>query len=208
MRRIGGTDIAKLFGLSKYGGPRSVYDRLVIGTESKRTPVMERGNREEPRIRQMFVDETCAILAPHPGRDMVNPKYEFASISPDDFAMLCGEDTTIDYKSVSVWAAKKWGTSHDAMPDDYAMQIRWAMAVTEKNHAACYTAFGEDLDDFRVFAIRWCRLYRIERDIEIEAAMLDVAERFWVDHVLPGKPPQPDPKPAKKPKQQLESANV
>ncbi len=59
-RRVGATDVAKLLGLSKYGGPRAVYDRIVGGVDIVSTPLMQRGIREEPRILGLFVAETGA----------------------------------------------------------------------------------------------------------------------------------------------------
>lgn len=201
--RIGGTQIAKILGMSKYGGPRAAYDYIVHDKQQKASKLMDRGSREEPRVREMFVKETGAVLLPYPGRDVVNQKYAYASISPDDFALLRGADFTIDYKTVSIWAQHQWGEAIDAVPVHYALQLRWAMMVTEKPKAALYAAFGEDLDDFSKFAIRTCRLYELERDLEIEAAMQTMAERFWVDHVLANNRPPPDPKPVKKHKQEM-----
>jgi hypothetical protein len=181
-----------------------VYERIISGIQQPRKPVMDRGTREEPRIRCSFVTEHGIKLEPHPGRDVLNSKYRFASVSPDDFCIFRGLDTTVDYKSVSIWAAKKWGTATEAMPDDIAMQVRWAMAITERPRAVVYAAFGEDLrigeNPCAEFAIRWCRTYVLDRDLDFERAMLHVAESFWLNHIEALVPPPADPKPTRRPR--------
>ncbi len=105
---------------------------------------------------------------------------------------------------MSVFAAHKYGTADDAVPPDYGIQVRWAMAVTGKPKAVLYAAFGEDQDCYNTFDVRFTRVYRFTRDAEIEAAMFSVAERFWTEHVLPGIPPPPDPKKTRAKKQPQE----
>lgn len=196
-RKIGGTDIACLFGLNRYGrGPCAVYERIVEGKDTPSNQKMGRGIREEPRIRQLFVERTGLVLEPHPGI-IESPRYEFAAVSPDDFAHD-GEPLTLEYKSVSVWSAKSWGDdSSDALPEDYAMQLHWAMAITGRPAGRLFAAFGEDLDDGRVFDIKFTRLYFLRRDPAIEAALLRRAAWFWNAHILKRVKPPPDPKPVK-----------
>lgn len=193
-RRVGATDIAKLLGLSKYGGPRAVYDRIVGGQDIPVTPLMQRGIREEPRILGLFAQETGAQLAETKPGIIQHPTREYATVSPDHFAHVWDADYTVELKSVSVFASHKYGTADDAVPDDYGAQVRWAMAVTGKPRAVLYAAFGEDDKCYTTFDIRFCRVYRFERDAEIEAAMFSVAERFWFENVLAGVRPPPDPK--------------
>jgi predicted phage-related endonuclease len=198
-RRIGGTDIGKLLGLSRYGGPRSVYDRIILGVDQPMNPRMARGIREEPRIRALFVERTGAVLAPHPGI-IQHPEHEFATVSPDDFAWVEGVDATNDYKSVSTWGAHQWGPDgSDTMPEHISCQLHWAMEVGGKEHARVFAAFGVDETE-EVFDIKFTRLYRLQRDPELGAAMLSVAARFWTEHIVPRIPPPPDPKPSRKPK--------
>lgn len=189
-----------LLGLSKYGGPKEVFERLVLGKQQPKNPRMLRGNREEPRIRKLFVELTWAELAPHPGV-IQHPTHDFATVSPDDFALVYGLDATIDYKSVSVWSSHLWGDEFtDAVPDDIACQLHWAMEVSNKEHAFVFAAFGEDIDEelpTASFDIRETRIFRLERDREMAAWMLEVGGRFWREHVLTGVIPE-NPKSTKR----------
>lgn len=197
-RKIGGTDIACLFHLNRYGrGPRAVYERIVEGKDTESNPAMERGMREEPRIRQLFVERTGLVLEPHPGI-IESPDYEFAIVSPDDFTHDAGEPLTLEYKSVSIWSAKKWGDdSTDALPEDYAMQLHWAMAITKRPAGRLFAAFGEDLEG-GIFDIKFTRLYYLRRDPDIESALLRRAAWFWENHIVKKVSPPPDPKPTKR----------
>lgn len=198
-RRIGGTDISALLGLNPYRGPRSVYDRIVLGIQEPGNVRTQRGSREEPRIRSMWVESTGAILEPHPGI-IQHPAYDFATVSPDDLGELHGKRATIDYKSVSVWGRKKWGDDlTDAAPEHISCQLHWAMEVTGRDLGLIGAAFGEDLPDGS-FDIRELCTYIIQRDDEISARLLGVAERFWNEHILLKVPPPPDLQPVKKTK--------
>lgn len=198
VRKIGGTDIPMLLGLSKYGGPKEVFERLVLGKELPWNPKMGRGNREEPRVRRLFVERFGAELAPRPEKFILqHPRHEFATVSPDDFGSLFGVDGTIDYKSVVQWALRSekpgevWGPEFsDIVPFHIACQLHWAMEVGDKDTAFVFAAFGEDLDNDTRFDISETRLYRLERDREMAAWMLEVAERFYRDHVLTGVVPE------------------
>ncbi len=191
LRLIGGTDIGKLVGCSKYGGPESVYRRLRLGIEEPSNAKMERGTREEPVIRGKFVAAYGIVLEPHPGV-VTHPTCEFATISPDDFCVYGDDPATVDYKSVSIWAAKQWGLpGTDNVPEHIDCQLRWAMACTNRNLGVVYASFGEDKDDGS-FAHKWQATYFIRRDLEMEAMLLEAGRRFWTRHLLPGIPPPPD----------------
>lgn len=199
-RRIGGTDISKLMGLNPYGGPLDVFERIVLGKDVVMNERMERGQREEPRIRRIFVERSGAVLAPHPGI-IQHPEHVFATVSPDDFADIGFGELTVDYKSVSRWSIHKWGEEgSDEIPEHYALQLHWAMAVTGKPAACLFAAFGEDItstDAPPCFEIVDTRAYWLTRDRELEAVLLDVADRFWTEHILTGVPPEPTRKPKK-----------
>lgn len=62
-------------------------------------------------------------------------------------------------------------------------QVRWQMYVADAPDA--------EIGVYLPIADEW-RSWTIERDYEAEAELLDVAERFWKDHVETGNPPVPD----------------
>lgn len=183
MRRIGGTDIARIVGLSSYGGPIDAYRRIVEGHSPEQTPAMRRGTLLEPVIRQMYVDETGAQLrTPHPGV-VVSPRHEFMCASVDDLATLQGEQRVAEYKSANLRAAQQFGEpGTDAVPQGYLVQCAWYLATCDLSAADLAVLVAGD--DFRI--------YRIQRDLELEAMLLEAGARFWRDNILPRRPPPPD----------------
>lgn len=181
-RKIGGTDISKLCGLSPYGGPHSVYARIVEGVDAQQNQAMRRGKLLEPVVRQMYVEDVGAELLPHPGI-LASPRYDFAVASVDDLAALRGEDRVAEYKSASLRTIADWGDEGtDEVPMPYLVQCAWYLMVTDLPVADLAVLIAGDT----------FRCYRIRRDLELESSLLETAERFWVNHVLRGVPPPPD----------------
>jgi predicted phage-related endonuclease len=78
--------------------------------------------------------------------------------------------------------AWKWGAEVEGaagVPDEVQAQAHWYMALTEA--PLWDVAVLLDGNDFRV--------YRLQRDTEIETAMMDAGEKFWRDHVERDVPP-------------------
>lgn len=178
-RRIGATDAAKLLGVSKYGGPLDVFNRLVLGIETKVNKQMQRGTKYEPEVRRRYVEATGAELQIFAARPLIveHPRYAWATASPDDITV---DDVLAEYKTTSRWA-KGW----DPLPIDYTLQVQWSLWVTGLKHAHLYAAFGEDGDKTRPgeFFIERCQLYELRRDDELCEIFAEVGERFWRTHI-------------------------
>lgn len=184
-RKIGATDASKLLGLSKYGGPREVYDRIVLGIDAKVNSRMQRGTKYEPEVRRRYVEQTGAelslwvmpLICEH-------PLYPWATCSPDDITV---DDVLCEYKTTSRYA-KGW----EPIPQDYAIQCSWSLWVTGLNEAHLYAAFGVDGDKTRPgeFFIDHCQLYVIKKDPELFDTFADVGERFWRECVETKTPPR------------------
>jgi putative phage-type endonuclease len=183
MRRIGGTDISKLVGLNPYGGPIDVYSRIVEGTNLEQNKAMRRGLLLEPVARQMYLDETGAVLkTPAPGF-FESTRYPFMSASLDDVATRDGQELVVEYKTANIRMLDKWGDAgSDQVPAEYLVQCAWYMSAVDLPIADLGVLIAGD--EFRV--------YRITRDLELESMLLEAAERFWTDHVIPKRPPPPD----------------
>jgi hypothetical protein len=88
----------------------------------------------------------------------------------------------LELKARGLRQAWLWGPEHEGaggVPDEVAMQAHWYMSLT--GLPRWDVAVLLDGNDFRV--------YQLRADEEIEAAMLEVAERFWRDHVEADRPP-------------------
>ena len=188
-RRIGGTDAAKLLGLSRFGNSRDVYERIVNGIDSPTTARMQRGTASEPVVRALCATanpDLRALWTPEPWI-VRHPVHEFATCSPDDVTA----DALLEYKTASIYSAKRWGYG-DGVPSEYLCQVLWSLWVTQLPRALLYVAFGIDGDE-GAFEVTECRQYWLERDAELEATFLEVGGAFWRDHVLARVPPDVEP---------------
>lgn len=203
--RLGGTAIAALMGDDSFGRkPIDIYRAIVDGVRSPQNRYMARGNAMEPRIRELYVTETGAVLQTHPG--VVHWRDAFAA-SVDDIRERGGVVGPVDYKSASANSMRKWASG---MLASYAWQLRLYMAVFAAPAADLFVAFGKDRDatenepgafvlpdgSWAAFDVLETRTYTVTRDLEVEAHMIDVGERFWADHIIPRCPPDGPPVPA------------
>ncbi len=213
VRKVGGTDISKLLGMNPYGGPREVWERIVNKVDVPLNDSMRRGLSVEPRIRDLSVRTYGLELEEHPGI-VQSPQHIFATASPDDFGSHNGSRVLLEYKSVTEWAAKKWGDLDysDAVPEHYHLQVRWNLGVCGIERALLIAAFGADVpgenDAPPDFVIKWTRIYEFHRDRDIEARLFKVGEFFWEQYVVPQIPPPADPKPVKRSRKVKEAAHV
>lgn len=190
-RRIGGSDAAKLLGVSKYGNAADVYARVVLGVTTKANARMARGIAYEPVVRARYAEETgaeCMVWVKKHKDDVVvfeHDRFPWATCSPDD---VTTELRLVEYKTVSVWSAKEWV---DGPPIDYTLQCLWSTWVGDLRDCHLYAAFGSDRGD--EFEIEHCRLYRLERDAELEADFAEAGAAFWRNHVVPRRPPSMAP---------------
>lgn len=194
MQRIGGSDIPKLLGLSNYGGPLEVYQRIVEGAEAPWNALMERGAAMEPVLRahgQRMLGLELEDLA----TDYVeSPEFEFARAQVDDLARWRGQPVVIEYKSQNQFR-RGWlhGPDGDVVPPDYEAQVTWQLMCSDRELALFVVGFGQDREDGG-FDLHNIQHYEIQRDREFEAYCLFVAREFWEKHVLRRVPPDPLPR--------------
>lgn len=109
---------------------------------------------------------------------------DWASATPDRVCVssLPGVDAYgLEVKCRNERVAWKWGESgSDKIPQDVAVQCHWGMFVTQLQRWDVAVLFGNS--DFRH--------YTLERDPEIEDALLAQCRRFWFDHVVAGVEPE------------------
>lgn len=199
LRRLGGSDIAKLLGVSKYGNARDVYDRCALGLEEGWKPIMQRGAVHEPHLRAIGQTKFGFELEPHNGQEEAKDYYphafhEFAWAQIDDLARWRGMSVCVDYKTTSIWAQKMWGPDgSDEVPEQYRAQFAWEMACTDRDLCIALVGFGEDDKQTGGFEIRSVVSYFVERDPIFESHCLAVAKDFWLSHAVPGVPPNMKP---------------
>lgn len=185
-RVLGGTDAQAIIGVPKYRTLAAIYDELVLGRQEERTKeqlrALERGKREEPRVRAMYL-EACSeqvILRP---ADLIiaHGQYDFATCSPDDITV---GGRLVEYKTVNRWSPDWKG----GPPLHYLAQVLWNLWVMDLQEADLWAAFGEDKKNPETgeweFPIRNSYRHRIVRDAEMDRRFEVLGEHFWRVHII------------------------
>lgn len=180
---LGGTDVARIVGASPFGGPIDVFMEKVSGLQKEQTMPMRMGLMLEPVVRQLYVEETGAtIRQPHPGV-VVSKKHPFLHASLDDIATRDGAEIVCEWKTAGTFSAKDFGEGADEVPTAYLVQVQHYLEVCDMPAA--------DLGVL-LLGTQGFRVYRIIRDHEMGGMLVDLAGKFWRDHVLTRRPPEPD----------------
>lgn len=190
MRRIGGSDIGKLLGLSRYGNAADVYMRIVEEAEDQWNANMERGAAVEPVLRALAQRMMPGLELDDAVSDYHDSAaYDFARAQIDDVARWQGVPCVVDYKSQSRWA-KGWGAADsDSVPPNIHAQVAWEMLCADRPLGILFVGFGDDAPPPELFSITHVVPYQIERDEQFEALLVTTARDFWLTHVLPRVPP-------------------
>lgn len=184
---IGGSDVAGVLGLSPWQSPWSVWADKVGLTpiDHATTAAQEFGLRAEWMLADWFHDRTGLHVE---GAQTV-------VTAPGEPWMRCTVDGFVYPHAATQMATgvAEWKTTIEApwekVPDHYACQATWAMAVTGLPvcwFGVLHLAFGRP--DFQV--------YEFIRDEDDVAHIVEVCRRFWFDHVVAGVPPATDGHPA------------
>lgn len=193
-RRIGGSDIAKLLGLSKYGGPLEVYQRIVEGKQEEWNRFMERGAAVEPVLRAHGQRLLGLDLEELPESDYIDcAVHPFARAQIDDLARWHGVPVVVEYKSQNAFA-RGWvrDPGGDLIPETYAAQVAWQLMCTQRELALVVVGFGKDTPEGG-FDLENIQTYEVQRDPQFEAYCAHVAKEFWEGHVLRRVPPNNKP---------------
>lgn len=192
-RRIGGSDIPKLLGISPYGGPLEVYERIVLGVEAEWNKFMERGAAVEPVLRALGQRMLGIEIEPVESDYHDHPTHEFARAQIDDLARWNGASCAVDYKSSSRFA-KNWGADgSDDVPEHIRAQMAWELACSDRELGLLVVGFGDDAPPPELFNITHVLTYQIQRCPHFESHCLAVAKEFWETHVCRGVPPEKTP---------------
>jgi len=193
MRRtgIGASEIAALAGLSRWATPVDIYAAKVLPTKDDPTLVMELGNLLEEPISRVYAKRTGAFL--HRCTTLRHPKHSVALATPDRLvfrqrvlkaqALPQAAERLLQVKTAGWRSRPDWGPEGtDQVPEDYLAQVQWEMGVTGQR--VCDVALLIERDDFRIYTVPF--------NERLFGGLLEIAERFWVDHVQARKPPPPD----------------
>ena len=196
---LGGSDIAALYGLTKWATPLSVYMDKVQGKQPEdpaKAKIFARGKRLEPVVIGMCVEEFNLVVTgtnqrysygPHPFMSC-EIDFEF-EVTPELQAMFpplqlvpTGSIQNADVKTVHPFAAHEWGDAQtDEVPAYYGAQFMWGLGITGRDVCMCAALFGAD--DLVI--------YFVFRDDDVIQEMRQRALSFWEGHVVAQVPPEP-----------------
>lgn len=173
---IGGSEIAALFGLHDFLDEFALWVRKKDrppAAPARATPSVNRmqlGTFLEPGIIAYYSYLTGKETEPRHRREY-HSKYPFMAYSVD--ALVKGERRGVDAKCISWDQSWKWGATVDQIPPYVVMQAWWYMA-----------ALDYPLWDIAALVAGEPRIYTVERDREVEEAMLVKAEEWWKRYLV------------------------
>jgi putative phage-type endonuclease len=204
---IGGSDIAAVLGLSEWKTPLDLYlqktGQWTEKPDADREKIFRRGHDWEPIVVRWlaedygmqitrrsipespnyYTDQECNFLACEIDSEFTVTEEFLAAVPELDIdRSLIGTTQNIEIKSVSPFAASKWGEQFtDEIPIDYGAQGMFGLMVTGRQLCVYGVVFGADN----------LTLYLIKRDQDTINAMKEKAITFWHEHVLKLAPPDP-----------------
>lgn len=164
---IGGGDIPAILGISPYSTPLELFLRKRGATEIPDNPVLRRGRRLEPYVRDIYAEET--------GRKIFAPAFVIGSEpwiggNIDGMSGAPTADRVLEIKTANEFTRRDWGEQGtDQIPVYYTAQIQWYLMITRFARADLAALIG--LDDFRIFTV--------EADVGLQEWLLVKARAFW-----------------------------
>jgi len=175
---IGASEISVLLGLNPYTSPLDLYYEKVGEIESKDLSDNEFiywGNALEEPIAKRYAElNSCELVT---SDTIFHPQYPFLFATPD--RLISGTKKGIEIKTTDARNKNKW---QKEIPAHYLMQCHQCMLVTDSLEWDLCALIGGN--DFQVFTIK--------RDKEMDAIIINVASKFWNEHVLKQIPPPVD----------------
>ncbi len=176
---IGGSDVSAIVGMNPWKTALDVYcDKLGLAEPQAENRAMRLGKRLEPAILGEYTLETGRVAWLN-SELYRHPRFEWALGTPDAFTSEPG----VELKAHGLRQAVRFGEpGTDEIPEEHICQVSWYMALTGRESWDLAVLLGGQ--DFRV--------YHVARNPDLEAVLLEAAERFWKDHVLAEIPPALD----------------
>lgn len=179
---LGGTDVAAIVGENQFKSPLQVwYDKTGL-SEDHDNAKMRYGREREPFIAERYAEITGFKIAEC--STFRHPVYDFFAANPD--RLIVGKPGVLECKSgINRYRGTYgWGDpGTDQVPRIYLIQGVWYLCI-----------LNQDFVDFAFEDRETCEtnIYRVFRDMEYEALLLEVAEKWWRKHVIDGVEPVAD----------------
>lgn len=180
---LGGTDMPKILGVSRFGGPMDVF----LEKRGLTAPLIE---TEAMTWGKLLEDPVAREYARKVGRSvrraadfLRHPEYPFLFSNIDRWSLKRGTPVRVlEVKTAGEFMSKDYGEEgSDQVPPDYLIQVMHYLSVT-----------GKDVGDLAVLiGGQRHRVFTIERDRELIEGMTEIANDFW-EATKQGEPPELD----------------
>ncbi len=194
---ISGSELAAILGLSPYDTPMDIYCRKMGLIEPKpENEPMRWGKATEHVVARRYEKKTGNFLFPSTDEGYQEslthcffpwwtgkPDRKIMEIIPNAPGHIAQAPGLLEIKVVGERMAYRWGEAPDGeVPDEYLCQVAWYMPLLGVSWADLAVQIGNR--DFRI--------YHIKRDLELEKSLMEAAQDFLNNHLIPGIPPRID----------------
>lgn len=179
-KSITGTDIAKIYGISKFQTARDLYFAKINNEQISDNLAMWLGRELEPVVAKRFSLDTSFKLI-EPESNIEHAKHPYFIANPDYYCIDDkGEKCILEIKTTRTKKDDVWGEEYsEQIPDDYLCQIMWYLYVCNLNTAYLAVLFGGQT----------LGIYKHTRDKEFEKKIVKSAYKFYAQHLIKRIPP-------------------
>lgn len=173
---IGGSDIAKIMGLSRWGTPLKLWAEKTgkfPAPDLSNVEAVEMGTRLEQFVADLFAVKTGKSVRRSP-KYYQHPDYPYMIAHVD--RLVTGTDELLECKTCSAYKADEW--EGEEIPQEYILQVMWYLGITGRKIGHIAVLIGGQSFKYK----------QIEFDAELFATMVDAAKEFW-GHVQEDTPP-------------------
>ena len=173
---IGGSDIAKIMGLSRWGTPLSLWaekTQKIPAKDLSDVEAVELGTDLEEFVAKKFTQKTGKAVRRSP-KLYQHPDYPYMVAHVD--RLVTGSDELLECKTCSLFKKDEW--ENDEIPQEYILQVMWYLGITGRRIGHIAVLIGGQSFKYK----------QIEFDSELFDTMVESAKEFW-QHVQDNTPP-------------------
>lgn len=173
---IGGSDIAKIMGLSRWGTPLSLWaekTQKIPAKDLSDVEAVELGTDLEEFVAKKFTQKTGKAVRRSP-KLYQHPSYPYMVAHVD--RLVTGSDELLECKTCSAFKKDEW--ENDDIPQEYILQLMWYLGITGRRIGHIAVLIGGQSFKYK----------QIEFDSELFDTMVESAKEFW-QHVQDNTPP-------------------
>ena len=164
---IGGSDIAKVMGLSRWGTPLSLWAEKtgkIPPKDLSNVEAVELGNDLEDFVANKFSQKTGKAVRRSP-KVYQHPQYPYMVAHID--RLITGSDELLECKTCSFFKKDEW--EGEEIPQEYILQVIWYLGISGRRIGHIAVLIGGQSFKYK----------KIEFDSELFDKMVDAAKDFW-----------------------------